>query len=292
MTWRSGAVAAAALVAALPVAFADGTPKRVPGAAVRKATEQRFDRRNFSHPTKIDNPFLPMVPGTQFIYEGSARTGKGRLKRRVVVTVTDLTKKIDGLDSRVIWDRDFNNGRKIEQELAFFSQDDAKNIWNTGEYVEELETGTLDAEASTWIAGRAGARPGIHFLGDPRPEAGRYSQGYGPAVEWGDIAYVVRTDAHTCVPVGCFDDVVLTDETNPLEHDDGHQHKYYARGVGNLRAAPAHRDRQAEILVLKKVRRLTGAALAAARNEALTLDRRGYRAAKHVYGALPRARRG
>jgi hypothetical protein len=99
---------------------------------------------------------------------------------------------------------------------------------------------------------------------------------------------VHRTGARDCVPAGCFRDVLVTDETNPLEPADGHQRKYYAEGVGNIRAAPVG-GREKEVLVLTEVVRLSPAEMAAVRREALALDRRGYRTSRDVYGRTPPA---
>src|SRR5438046_8503202 len=62
-----------------------------------------FDRRDFSYPTRIDNKWLPLVPGTQYVLEGRANRGGGPLPHQVIFTVTDLTKVINGVQSRVIW---------------------------------------------------------------------------------------------------------------------------------------------------------------------------------------------
>src|SRR6266545_7235372 len=67
-----------------------------------------FSSDNFSNPTKIDNTWSPLVPGTQFILEGQANRGGGLLPHRVVFTVTDLTKVINGVRTRVLWDVDYN----------------------------------------------------------------------------------------------------------------------------------------------------------------------------------------
>ena len=92
-----------------------------------------FNRINFSHPTKIDNLWLPLTPGTQFVLTGQADRGTGTLPHDVIFTVTDLTKVIDGVRTRVIWDRDLNDGELTEAELAFFAQDNAGNVWSMGE---------------------------------------------------------------------------------------------------------------------------------------------------------------
>src|SRR6188472_4402151 len=97
-------------------------------AAARPATERDFDRRNFTHPTRIDNRWTPLVPGTQYVFEGRANRGHGRRPHQVITTVTDLTKVIDGVRTVVIWERDINAGRLLEGELAFQAQDDDGNV--------------------------------------------------------------------------------------------------------------------------------------------------------------------
>jgi hypothetical protein len=70
-----------------------------------------FKRARFDHPTHIDNRWLLLKPGTQFVYEGSAIVDeKGRQPRREVTTVTDLTKVIDGVRTLVISDSDYTAG--------------------------------------------------------------------------------------------------------------------------------------------------------------------------------------
>jgi len=115
--------------------------------AVARVTEKDFDPRNFSDPLRIDNAWSPLEPGMRFVYEGRANRGQGRLPHRVVFTVTDLTKTIDGVRTVVLWDRDFNGGRLREGELAFHAQDDDGTIWNMGEYPEEYEGGRVDRKS-------------------------------------------------------------------------------------------------------------------------------------------------
>ncbi|HEV8167600.1 MAG TPA: hypothetical protein VGR74_24675, partial [Actinomycetota bacterium] len=62
----------------------------------KDVTEKDFDRGNFPAAAKVDNPWYPLVPGTQYLLEGRANRGEGRLPHRVIFTVTDLTKVIDG----------------------------------------------------------------------------------------------------------------------------------------------------------------------------------------------------
>src|SRR5439155_11567076 len=70
-----------------------------------------FDPSNFSNPTRIDNRWLPLIPGTQSILEGSANRGGGTQPNRVVFPATNLTKVIKGVSPVVVWDRAINGGQ-------------------------------------------------------------------------------------------------------------------------------------------------------------------------------------
>jgi hypothetical protein len=252
-------------------------------APVKQAVETDFDRKKFSRSTTIDNQWTPLRPGMQFTFEGRANRGNGRVNHRVVFTVTDLTKVIDGVRTVVLWDRDFNAGQIVETELAFFAQDDDGNVWLLGEYPEEWEDGEFSGAPDVWFSGVARARAGIMMRADPQLGTSSYLQGFAPAIEFSDRAKVHQTGQRTCVPLGCYDNVLVTDEWNPLEQGDAHQRKFYAPGVGNVRVGAVN-DPEAEELVLVKLSHLDPGALAQAREEALELERRAYRVRKDVVG--------
>jgi hypothetical protein len=296
---RTAALLAAALVPAGVLAACGAkdtrtstTPSTVAAGAPRAHTvapamDADFDRNNFTHSTRVDNPWTPLRPGMQYVFEGAANRGHGRRPHQVITTVTDLTKVIDAVRAVVIWERDINAGRLLEGELAFQAEDDDGNVWNLGEYPEEYAGRRVEAP-DTWIAGIAGARSGIMMRAAPRPGTPSYRQGFAPAIEFADRATVLRTGLRDCVPIRCFSNVLLTDETNPNEPADGHQRKYYAAGIGPIRAAPVG-GREREVLVLTRIVRLDPAEIAAVRRRALGLDRRAYSVSRRVYGRTPPA---
>jgi hypothetical protein len=51
-----------------------------------------FDPTNFDHSTTVDNKWFPLEPGAHSVFEGSAIEDGQRISRRVVSTVTDLTR--------------------------------------------------------------------------------------------------------------------------------------------------------------------------------------------------------
>src|SRR4051812_11693976 len=65
-----------------------------------------YERTKFRNSTKIDNSWSPLVPGTEFVYQGFANTGGQPLPHQVVLIVTGLTKEVNAVRTRVLWDRD------------------------------------------------------------------------------------------------------------------------------------------------------------------------------------------
>jgi hypothetical protein len=280
------ALAVLALVPMLAGCGADRgatTPAPAP-QPVKQITERDYDAGGFAGTPKGDNRWFPLAPGTQFVYTGTIIADGKRVEHRVVFTVTDLTKMVDGVRSLVIFDRDYNAGALVEAELAFHAQDNAGNVWNMGEYPEEYEEGKFAGAPDTWLTGVQGAEAGVLMRADPRTGTSDYSQGLAPAIEFSDKAKVSKTGAKTCVPTGCYDDVLVTDEWNPSE-PDAHQLKYYAQGVGTVRIEfSGGEEKEQEVLVLSKIAHLDQAALAEIRKQSLKLDERAYTAAKGVYG--------
>jgi hypothetical protein len=271
------------LVTPVRIAEASGSP-----AAPSCERALRFNASNFLHPTRIDNKWLPLVSGTQFILTGRANTGGRRLTHRVILTVTDLTKVIDGVRTVVLWDRDISAGQLVEAELAFDAQDDDGNVWNLGEYPEEYAAGVFRGAPNTWIAGAARAKAGIQMLAHPRVGTYSYLQGLSPGINFLDCGRVFQMGQKTCVPIRCYKDVLVTDETSPLNPDGAHQRKFYAPGVGNIRISAVN-DPEGETLVLARIVHLSPPALAKAREEALKLDRHAYRVSRVYRTTSPAA---
>jgi hypothetical protein len=259
---------------------------------MRPATHNDYDTGRFTNSTDVTNKWLPMLPGTQYVLSGQINADGKRVEHRVVLTVTDLVKEVDGVPSRVLYDVDYNAGKVAEAELAFFAQDDVGNVWLMGEYPEEFEGGRFAGAPSAWITGQRGAKAGVMMRADPRPKTSSYLQGLVPAIEFNDTAKVLQTGVKACVPARCYKDVLVIEEWNPDE-PDARQHKYYAPGLGNIRTDFAGtKESEKETLLLTKVVHLGPAARAQVRNQAIALDRHAYTVAKAVYKATPPARQG
>jgi hypothetical protein len=248
-----------------------------------------FNPNNFARSIQIDNPWMPLKPGTRLVYEGTAIEDDGTAVPHVVeINVTDLTKDIGGVRSVVTWDLDYSDNELVEAELAFYAQDDEGNVWRMGEYPEEYDAGEFVA-APTWIHGLQDARAGIMMKADPQPGTPSYAQGWGPAVGWTDRGQVDQVGQKTCVPVACYEDAIVIAETSQSE-PDAQQLKYYAPGVGNVRVAwRGGGEKTKETLELATLEQLNPEALAKARAEALKLEKHAYEVSKEVYAQTPPA---
>jgi CzcA family heavy metal efflux pump len=236
-----------------------------------------FDPKIFGKDSAtITNPYFPLKPGTQWTWQGKAMDGEDEIARGLISTVTDLTKTVGGVNTRVVWERDFNDGTLAEAELVFLAQDKDGNVWHFGQYSEIYdEEGVLDG-GTAWLVGHLqGAKAGILVPANPKAGTPAYAEGFAPAPYfWDDYGRVSKTGAKTCVLTGCYDDVVVIEEFEPTK-PDAFQLKFYARGVGNVRTGWRGKgEGEQETLELVKLTTLDAAGLAEARAAALTLDGR------------------
>lgn len=174
-------------------------------------------------PLPIDNMYLPMVPGTTFVYEAETEDGLEHNE----VAVTHDTKVILGVTCVVVSDNAWVEGVLEEETLDWFAQDRWGNVWYFGEDTKAYDDGAISTEGS-WEAGVDGAKPGIVMLADPVSGASYWQEFLEEVAE--DMAKVLRLNAS----VSGIDDwspCIETKEWSPLEKGVV-EHKFYAPGVG------------------------------------------------------------
>jgi hypothetical protein len=251
-------------------------------ASPARSDFESFDPAAFTDATTIDNRWFPLVPGTEYLFEGSTFED-GELSRHwLEFTVTDLVKNIGGVPAVVAWILDYSDGELVEKEIAFYAQDKDGNVWYLGEHPEEYEDGKF-VFAPTWIHGVAEARAGIMMTADPQPGTPSYSQGWGPAVDFSDRGEVSEVLEELCTVVECYRGVAVVREFTEVE-PGASQLKYYAPGVGNIRVSWRGSDAQQEELELIGVNQLGPDEMAEVRAEALELEAHAYQVSPDVYG--------
>ncbi len=182
-----------------------------------------FDASNFV--AHIDNPYLPLTPGTAFHYRGDTPDG---LETNDVI-VTRNSKTILGVAVTVLHDKVFLDGELTEDTFDWLAQDRQGNVWYFGEDSKELENGQVVSTEGSWQAGVNGAHPGIIMLAHPKPGVS-YVQEDAPDVAE-DRAKDLSFKATVSVPYGSFDNCLHTMEWTLLVPGD-REHKFYCPDIG------------------------------------------------------------
>jgi len=176
--------------------------------------------------TVVDNPYMPLVPGTTFIYDG--QTEKGNEHNEVFVSPE--TKVILGVTCIVVKDTVMVDGALEEQTLDWYAQDKDGNVWYFGEDSKDFQNGVVVSTKGSWEAGVDGALPGIVMKAKPAV-GDTYRQEYyqGEAEDWAEVLSLSQA---VSVPTGSYSDVLVTNEWSALDNPPVYEHKYYAAGVG------------------------------------------------------------
>jgi hypothetical protein len=214
----AAAIAGAGVVAL--TASADGAAVHGSAPAVNPA--------KFQHPQP--NSYFPLEPGTVSRLRG---TDDGE-RFHEVVTVTDRTKTVQGVETTVVRDVVRRaDGSVAERTHDWYATDDDGRVWYFGERTATYdEHGDLESREGSWQAGVDGARAGTLMPPDPRPtQAYRQEYWKGHAE---DQAWIVRRGGATTVPYGRVHHVVRTYEWSRLE-PGVMSLKLYAPGVGIVR---------------------------------------------------------
>ena len=178
----------------------------------------------------VDNPLLPFIPGSRWIYRETDIQGNAV---RVEVAVTQRTREIIGIQATVVHDVVSDHGELVENTFDWYAQDVCGNVWYLGENTKEYENGQVVSREGSWEAGVDGAQPGVVMPGDPKVGLS-YRQEYF-AGEAEDRAEILSLDQQAQVPFSHFRNVLLTADTTPL-HRRVLEYKFYAEGVGTVLA--------------------------------------------------------
>jgi hypothetical protein len=175
---------------------------------------------------RVDNHWFPLKPGTRYVYTG-VKDGK---PSRDVVTVTHRTRTIKGVPCVAVEDLLYVRARLGERTTDWYSQDSEGNVWYFGENTAELDAhGHVTSREGTWLAGVAGATPGIYMPARPRVGAtGRQEFYKGHAEDHFKVIGLFGTVAALGTK-----NALLTEEWTPLEPGTI-DHKFYVRGIGTV----------------------------------------------------------
>ena len=235
---RAGIITALIVGGSLAVTAAAGAANPAP---VTTPYNPNIDPANFGGP--IDNPWLPLKPGTTNVYRGVGDDGKTRELN--TVRVTHRKKRIMGIEATVVLDRVFSGGKPEERTFDWYAQDNQGNVWYMGEDSSNFEHGHWVKDDGSWTAGVGNGKPGIIMLAHPtRGESYRQEYSPGHAV---DQAQVLGPGGTVKTPFRSFRRTLLTLEYSTI--DKQYEVKWHARGVGVIKEQAITKSKELSRLV-------------------------------------------
>jgi hypothetical protein len=208
-----------------------------PASAVEPWSPPAIDPANFV--ARVDNPYLPLVPGTALRYRGVMKDGTTPQVDTFVVT--HQRKLVMGVSCTVVRDTVTSRGRPVERTYDWFAQDRQGNVWYMGEETQELKHGRFGKMIDSGPAGRNGAQPGLMM--EAHPIAGdHYWQFHWPGHAM-DTTFVLGSGGRLRLPYRTFDNTLLTQEQSPLE-PGVRDRKWSVRGIGFVRERAASGSRE------------------------------------------------
>ncbi len=185
-----------------------------------------FDLKDCDFTSTGENSYFILKPGFQAILEGE-EDGE---KLQLIMTVLDETKVVDGVETRVVEEKESEGGNLVEVSRNYFAICKPTNdVFYFGEDVNIYEDDEIVSHKGAWLAGQNGIKAGMIMPG--RVEVGlKYYQEIALGVAE-DRAEIVSVNDTLDTPAGDFQNVLKTEETNPLEPGE-REYKFYAPGIG------------------------------------------------------------
>ena len=175
----------------------------------------------------IDNPFFPMPVGQQWVLVGDDDGDSVNL----TITILPDTMVIAGVQTRVLEERESENGVLVEVSRNFFVQAATGDICYYGEDVDIYSGGVIVGHEGEWRAGLAGATAGV-FISAVPAVGQMFRQEVAPGVAEDRIEVVAMGESVT-VPLATYTNTLRFLESTPLE-PGARSTKVYAHGIGMI----------------------------------------------------------
>lgn len=196
--------------------------------------EPEFSVANFGDRSfQVDNPYFPLDPGTTSRLEGQNEDSN---METVITIVSHETRIINGVESAIVVDREYEDGDLTEETFDWYAQDTAGNVWYMGEASTEYEDGVAVGTDGSWEAGvdvdniGETGMAGIIMKAD-RVVGDTYSHEiYAGVAE--DTAEIAALNTEFTFTDGTSENVLQIREFNPLEPDGIEEFKYYRENFG------------------------------------------------------------
>jgi len=230
-----------ALACGASLAMAQGTKEETEAQSTTQSTKEKTTAQSKytdtfppeEYLTTGENPYFILQPGYVLELKGKEDGEKTEL----TITVTNETEVVDGVETRVVEERETKDGKLREVSRNYFVIGARTNsVYYFGEDVDFYnKKGEVTSHEGSWRSGVDGARfglqmPGIVLLGS------RYFQEVAPEVAL-DRAEHVSMNEKAKTPAGSFNNCLKVKETTSLERGV-EEFKLYCDGVGLVKDGP------------------------------------------------------
>ncbi len=195
--------------------------EKAAGGEQEKKWTRPFARADCRFSSVGRNRFFSLQPGARLVLESDTE--------KVTITVTNKTKKIGGIKTRVIEEREEVNGKLKEISMNFFAIcKEHGDVFYFGEEVDIYEDGKIVKHSGEWRADKKNSQAGIIMPGTILLGARHYQEIAPNAM---DRAEIISDDVTMKTPAGTFTNCIRVEETTALDPDEK-CYKTYAPGVG------------------------------------------------------------
>jgi uncharacterized membrane protein YkoI len=201
--------------------------------AVEKSFTDFFPEEAGDFASTGRNKYFILEPGYFLILEDK-KNGKDV---RITINVLNETKKIDGVETRVVEDKVFEDGQLVEVVRDYFAfSKKTSSVYYFGEDVDVYKDGKLDNHNGSWHSGEKGAKYGLQMPGTPLLGARFYQEmAVGAGMDRIEIVSLTETLE---TPAGKFERCLKTEETSPLE-PGVRDNKLHAPDIGVIQEGEA-----------------------------------------------------
>jgi len=207
-------------------AATDSNSQKTANAAAdnKKEWQDTFevDKKNLANVG--ENKYFILIPGYCLHYKDGNDT--------LTVTVLNETKVVDGVETRIIEERETAKGQLSEISRNYCAIDKTNNaVYYFGETVNMYKNGKVTSHEGGWESGKKGGKFGLMMPAQPKV-GDKYYQEIVPDIAM-DRAEIVSVTETVTVPAGTFENCVKTKDGSALEK--GSDTKQYAPGIGQIR---------------------------------------------------------
>ncbi len=167
------------------------------------------------------NRFFILEPGYQLVLQSA--------QEKVAITVLNETKKVGDVETRIVEEREEENGKLKEVSRNFYAIcKEHGDVFYFGEEVDDYKDGKIVGHSGAWRADQKNSKAGIMMPGTPLLGARHYQEIAPTAM---DRAEIISNDVTMKTPAGKFENCIRVEETTALDPAEK-CYKTYAPGVG------------------------------------------------------------